>query len=883
MAIKPVEILITAKDKASGILDSLRANAGKVGAAIAGYFGIKLFAGAVQGAAELEAKLSAVQAVSGATASELARLRAAAEEAGSSTKFTATEAADALGNLSRSGLDATQAIEALQPTLALASAGGIDLAESSSLVTKVLAGFGLEAAEAGRIADVLAKGANASNTSVTGLGEALSYASPTAVSLGMSLETVVAIIGKFADAGIDASRAGTALNSILAQFSDPASKFRNELAAAGITTTNFEKALRQLEAAGPAGQKAIAAVGLEAGPALKALLNQGIGSLDELKQKLMEAEGSAQATADTMSNNLAGAVKGLGSAWDTVKNALATPVLPVLKDGVDQLTTALRAAVQDGTVGRFGTAIAAGFQSALTWARSFQAEVDFDALSARVTSAADKVGAAFATLETYAKNTGNSVQLVWGVMSAGANAVLAVVYTVGEAFAGVASNIQSGVALILQGLSKITFGGVAANFKAAAEEMRISAEATWAASEALAQKAGQALAAVADGAEAARSGWAGLTASTEAATAAAATSEKVMQQVSETLKEVGGDATALGQKAQAAAVLQTEAARQAREEVAALKREYEAALTAGDVQTAVAKLQQMQTALRATAGEAKATAAEVSAAFERMGVSTRADLERTAANALRDFKLIKDSGQATTAGLQQAFTRYAEAAIAANGGVASQSLKAEAAMRGLEIVTDATGKTIVRAMAEAREATDGASGAADRAAAGYRGMAQSAEQAAAAARRLAEINAKYASPLDNAPAAPGKAGAAVDNTLIFTLREKLQKGTLTADDAKALQTAIATLRFNEASGDAMKPGAWSLDGINDQNAWKATRTLFEQALARVGGGTQNAPTVGRTVQVNINTPAGRETVNTDEAGAAAVVRALQQAGLSAGR
>ncbi|MEG7700690.1 hypothetical protein U2075_14905, partial [Listeria monocytogenes] len=81
------------------------------------------------------------------------------------------------------------------------------------------------------------------------------------------------------------------------------------------------------------------------------------------------------------------------------------------------LTTALRSAVQDGTVGRFGTAIASGFQSALTWARSFLAEVDFDALSAKVSGAADKVGAAFVTLETYAKRTGNAVALIWGVMS----------------------------------------------------------------------------------------------------------------------------------------------------------------------------------------------------------------------------------------------------------------------------------------------------------------------------------------------------------------------------------------------------------------------------------------------------------------------------------
>lgn len=398
MAIKPISILINAKDQASGVLDLLRQNAKKVGAAIVAYFGFRSFAGAINGAAELEGKLSEVQAVSGATADEMVRLRKAAEDAGATTRYTATEAAGALGNLSRAGLDANQSISALPGTLALAQAGNIGLEESASIVTKTLAGFGLEAEKSGQVADVLAKGANSANTNVLGLAQALSYAAPTAQSLGLSMETTVAIIGKFADAGIDASRAGTALNAILAQFSDPASRFRKELADIGITTNDFEEALRQMAAAGPGAQKALLAVGTEAGPAIRAFLNQGIGAFDELKTKLLDAEGAAKATADTMENNLQGAARGLGSAWDTVKNALATPVLPVLKDGITQLAGALRSAVSDGTVGRFGSAIASGFQAALTWARAFISEVDFAALAERAGSAADRVGAAFDSL-----------------------------------------------------------------------------------------------------------------------------------------------------------------------------------------------------------------------------------------------------------------------------------------------------------------------------------------------------------------------------------------------------------------------------------------------------------------------------------------------------
>ena len=395
MAFKPIEILINAKDNASSVFSGLQGKVAAVGAAIATYFGINAFAGIVRGAADLEQGMSRVQAATGATAEEMQALRKAAEDAGANTKFTSTEAAGALENLAKAGLNAGEAIEALPAVLQRAQAGDIGLAESSEMVTKAVMGMGLAFTDAGRVADVLALGANATNTSVLGLAQALSYAAPVAQSLGLSLESTVAIIGKFADAGIDASRAGTALNSILSQFSNPASKFREELNAAGITTSNFEDAIHQLAAAGPAGSKAINAVGQEAGPALRALLNQGMGALDELTGKLKNAEGSAAATAATMQNNLNGAFNGLASAWDTVKNALGTPVLPVLQQGVEQLAGAFRAAVADGTVGKFGEAIATAFQAGIKWVREFLATVDFTAVLASLQAFATSANETF--------------------------------------------------------------------------------------------------------------------------------------------------------------------------------------------------------------------------------------------------------------------------------------------------------------------------------------------------------------------------------------------------------------------------------------------------------------------------------------------------------
>ncbi|QPF74192.1 phage tail tape measure protein [Roseateles sp. DAIF2] len=815
---KPIEILIKARDEASGIFGTLQGKVAAVGAAIAGYFGISAFVGAVKGAAELEAKLSEVKAVSGATAEEMVELRKAAEDAGAATKFTATEGADALGNLTRAGLSAKDAIAALPPVLQLAQAGGIGLAEASEYVTKAVQGMGLKFSDAGRVADVLAMGANASNASVTGLAQALSYAAPVAQSLGLSLETTVAIIGKFSDAGIDASRAGTALNAVLSQFSDPSSKFRQELAASGIITNKFEDALRQLAAAGPAGEKAVLAVGTEAGPALRALLNQGIGALDDLKAKLQDATGSAAAAAAVMEDNLVGSINGLSSAWDTVKNALATPVLPVLRDGVTQLADALRGAVSNGTIGKFGDALATAFQSGITWARQFLATVDFAELTQKMQDWADRAGETFTKIGEYATNAGNIVQTAYGVMSAGVNTVTGVIYILAEAFAGVASNIQAGLALLLEGLSKITFGGISASFKAAAEEVRVSAGATWAVSEAFAAKAAESFNAAAEAAAMARRGFDGLTNSAAAADSQATASTRVMQDLANTLKDVGDKAREAGQKAQAGAAAQRQAAEDARAAVAQLRVEYEAAMAAGNPQLAVEKLQALTAAIKGVSA-ASQTAAEkaqdVQEAYTRLGVTSSAELKKLRDAAERDFKIIRESGTASASDLQNAWQVYAERAIAANGGVATETLKSEAAMRGLRIVTDDAGKSVVEVMNAAAQATRGAGRAASDAAGQYASMATAARNAATAASGIDGSGMGSFAASVKKPSG-GLTGGPVDFSLPFNLYAKQQQGRLSADDLASARIALQTAQSNARLG---RPGSVSLEGRQEDQVW----------------------------------------------------------------
>lgn len=710
MAIKPIQLLITAKDEASAVFTSLQAKVMALGVAVAGYFGIQAFGGAVQGAADLESAMSRVQAATGATGEEMARMRAAVEQAGSTTKFSAVEAAGALENLAKAGLTSSQALEALPAVMSLAEAGDIALATSAEYVTKAVQGMGLSFSDAGRVADVLAKGANATNTSVEGLAQALSYAAPVAQSLGLSIESTTAIIGKFADAGIDASRAGTALNSILSQFSNPASKFREELAAAGITTTNFEKALHQLAAAGPSGSKAINAVGQEAGPALRALLNQGMGALDELTASLRNAEGSAAATAKVMRDNLNGSLGMLDKVWRTVKDTLATPVLPVLKDAVDQLAGALRGAVADGTVARFGTTIAETFKSAIEWAKQFIGNFNFDEALARLQTFATEVQTRLDGIASTATTAAAGVQTAWGVMTAGANAVLGVIYSVGQGFATLVQGINTGAAYIMEKLSAITFGDVSKRFSDMAAEMREEAGAFGAVSEAYGEKAKQAFLDMADGAQTARDGYAAMS---NAASAAGSQVGAAFKGAAQAVAGVGEAAKMAARDAQRAAEQQTSAIQKTQDAVRTLREEYRQAVDSGNLQRAAVLMGEINKATQAatqSAGDLKRAQEEaakaIEAAFQRAGIQTKEELNRMATLAKQDFELIKQSGQATAEGLSEAWRRAAEAAIRANNGVAPAWVQASASAQKYSIATDAAGKSTLKAAEDTAKATD---------------------------------------------------------------------------------------------------------------------------------------------------------------------------------
>lgn len=766
-----LRLLITAKDEASGVMSSMQAKAAAVAAAIASYFTVDFFSGAVKSAAAFEAAMSRVAAATGATGDELQQLKIAAEEASAGSAFTQVETAQALENLAKAGLNARESIAALPGVMSLAAAGDIELAQAAEIVTRTVAGMGIAVEDTARIADVLAKGANASNTSVKGLAEALSYTAPTARSAGLSLEQTVAVLGKFADGGIDASRAGTALNAILSQFIDPASKFRSELAAIGITTNDFDRALRQLAASGGAGSKAILAVGTEAGPALRSLINQGVPALDKLKAQLDDAGGSAAETARIMNANLDGAVKGLSGAWESVKTKLGEPVLPVLTQGVKDLDDSLRGAIANGTVSQFGEALRSAFSSGIEWVRKFAAEIDPAALTAKLQETAGKIGAFFDDFGAKATNAGNLIQAAWGVMSAGSNILLSGVYKLGEIFSAITFGILQDLAAIASGMSRVTFGSISEGFKAAAAELSIQAGAAASVAEAYGLKAREAFEGAVAGAETARAGWAGLTAPAQQAGQAVSEVGQAADTTSKQLKATGDDAVEVGQKLdilgnqakqsgatqkaaaedvqksidalkskyyelfqagkrdeaeavwlQLQAVMrqtsvvasetgkaQKAAAAEAMQSVNALRAEYDKLLAGGKVNEAVLKMEEIRNALGGLKTDAKATAAELDAAYRGLGIASTADLKAKEQEFRRYYDAIKTDGTATADMLAQAFKVYAEKAIAANGGVVSGAIAAEASMRGLTVQSDGAKVSIDKLGAAGRSAGAGVS------------------------------------------------------------------------------------------------------------------------------------------------------------------------------
>lgn len=285
------------------------------------------------------ASMSEVGAISGATAEELQQLEDAARLYGSTTRYSATEAADALKYMALAGWNAQQSIDGLPAVLNLAAASGMDLGKASDIVTDYITAFGLSVDDAARFVDIMSYAMSNSNTTTEMLGEAYKNCAATAHSMGISVEEVTAVLMTMANAGVKGGEAGTTLNTLMTRLATDAKGCASALKEYGVEVYDAAGSMNSLSdiLSGMVGvwdtltqeqqanlSKMIAGTNQYAGfqtvmqGMSKAAKDAGM-SFDDYTKALESCDGTAQKMASTMSDNLSGDMKAMQSALDELK------------------------------------------------------------------------------------------------------------------------------------------------------------------------------------------------------------------------------------------------------------------------------------------------------------------------------------------------------------------------------------------------------------------------------------------------------------------------------------------------------------------------------------------------------------------------------------
>lgn len=302
--------------------------------------------------AEFDAAMSNVNAVTQETAENMDLLRDAALDAGGRTVFTATEAANAVEELGKAGIETADILSgALDASLDLAASGQLQVARAAEITATTLKQFGLEGAEAARVADVLSAGAGKALGSVEDLAQALKFVGPIAGVMGISLEDVTATLSLFADQGIIGEQAGTALRGMLASLQAPSAAAKEKLDELNITLYNestgaflgLESVVGQLNARlGDADdQTRDTALGIIFTNAqlttAQTLVGEAGAKWGEYRDRVDESGYAARVAADRL-DNLRGDLEKLGGAFDTVLIQQGSAANDTLRGLVQTLT-----------------------------------------------------------------------------------------------------------------------------------------------------------------------------------------------------------------------------------------------------------------------------------------------------------------------------------------------------------------------------------------------------------------------------------------------------------------------------------------------------------------------------------------------------------------
>ena len=281
---------------------------------------------ALEAGGKFEDAMARVRAVSNATKSEFKAMEDEAQRLGATTKYSATDAANALENLVRNGLKPLDAAKAVGKTLEFAQANTIELAEAADIATNVMNGFGKEVADLGNINDVLSSTAAHSATNVTDLAEALKIAAPIATTAKIGIEETNAALGTLANVGFKGTDAGTGVKQILIGISSQSSEAAKTLKRYGVnlneTTLKNDglvKSLQKLKDSGIGSSinDLVAVFGKLAAPKAAALINN-VDKLSELSTTLKNSQGENARMFEQSTGKYMNALHTLKSTWESV-------------------------------------------------------------------------------------------------------------------------------------------------------------------------------------------------------------------------------------------------------------------------------------------------------------------------------------------------------------------------------------------------------------------------------------------------------------------------------------------------------------------------------------------------------------------------------------
>lgn len=299
----------------------------------------------VQIAGTFQETMSTVEALSGSSAEQMGELSDEAKRLGATTKFTATEAAQAMTYMGMAGWDAQQMMSGMDGVLQLAAASGEDLAMTSDIVTDSLTAFGLKAEDTAHFADVLAATATNSNTSVAIMGETFKQSASIAGALGYSIEDVSAAVGLMANAGVKGSIAGTALKNTfngLLEGATLSSKALGEIEITAVksdgTMKSFGETIKELRGyfsqmtEAERVNNAMAIAGQRGYNGLLAIVNSTDEDFQKLTNSIKDCNGAAADMASVKMDNLNGQVTLMNSAMDALKTTIGEAFQDELKD-----------------------------------------------------------------------------------------------------------------------------------------------------------------------------------------------------------------------------------------------------------------------------------------------------------------------------------------------------------------------------------------------------------------------------------------------------------------------------------------------------------------------------------------------------------------------